>query len=173
MASVFLFGYLNRMLHIIFIRYYWQFDQSKAKYILYNSLQFCKLDKLSELCYLLWFITGNLYMTGGWKHGRASNETRVINVSSQGGTITKLPPMVESQCIHATAAVGKFVFAFGGINEQNDVVSSCEFYDPATNTWVKWIQYKTNTLTRRLLHMTEGTLISSYNLECPYWCTMC
>ncbi len=73
-------------------------------------------------------------MTGGWKNGRASNEARVINVSSQGGTVTKLPPMLESRCIHATAVVGKFVFALGGLNEQNDVVSSCEFYDPATNT---------------------------------------
>ncbi len=73
-------------------------------------------------------------MTGGWKNGRASNEARAINVSSQGGTVTKLPPMLESRCIHAAAAVGKFVFAFGGLNEQNDVVSSCEFYDPATNT---------------------------------------
>ncbi len=73
-------------------------------------------------------------MTGGWKNGRASNEARVINVPSQGGTVTKLPPMVESRCIHATAAVGKFVFAFGGLNEQNGAVSSCEFYDPATNT---------------------------------------
>ncbi len=73
-------------------------------------------------------------MTGGWKNGRASNETRVINVSSQGGTITKLPPMLESRCIDATAAVGKFVFALGGLNEQNDMVSSCEFYDPVTKT---------------------------------------
>ncbi len=73
-------------------------------------------------------------MTGGWKNGRASNETRVINVSSQGGTVTKLPPMIEPRCIHVTAAVGKFVFALGGLNEQNDMVSSCEFYDPATNT---------------------------------------
>ncbi len=73
-------------------------------------------------------------MTGGWKNGRASNEARVINVSSQGGTVTKLPPMLEFRCIHATAVVGSFVFAFGGLNEQNDVVSSCEFYDPATNT---------------------------------------
>ncbi len=73
-------------------------------------------------------------MTGGWKNGRASDEARVINVSSQGGTVAKLPPMLESRCIHATAAVGKFVFALGGLNEQNVMVSSCEFYDPATNT---------------------------------------
>ncbi len=73
-------------------------------------------------------------MTGGWKNERSSNQARAINVSSQGGTVTKLPPMVVSRCIHATAAVGSFLFAFGGLNEQNDMVSSCEFYDPATNT---------------------------------------
>ncbi len=65
---------------------------------------------------------------------RGDGEARQINLSSQGGTVTKLSPMVESQCIHATAAVGSLIFALGGLNEQNDVVSSCEFYDPATNT---------------------------------------
>ncbi len=72
-------------------------------------------------------------MTGGWKKGRASNRVRVMNISSQEDTATKLPLMLESRCIHTTAAVGNFVFAFGGLNERNEVVSSCEFYDPATN----------------------------------------
>ncbi len=44
-ASLFLFGYLNRMLHFISIRYYCQFNKSKAKYTLYNSLQFWKYWK--------------------------------------------------------------------------------------------------------------------------------
>ncbi len=69
-------------------------------------------------------------MTGGFKNERSSNQASVINLSCQGGTETKLPPMLESRCIHATAVVGNFVFAFGGLNERNDVVSSCEFYDP-------------------------------------------
>ncbi len=73
-------------------------------------------------------------MTGGLKNERSSNQARAINLSSQGGTITKLPPMLESRCIHSTAVIGNFISAFGGLNERNEVVSSCEFYDPATNT---------------------------------------
>ncbi len=60
-------------------------------------------------------------MTGGWKNERSSNQARVINLSRQKGTVTKLPPMLESRCIHATAVVGNSVFAFGGLNERNDV----------------------------------------------------
>ncbi len=73
-------------------------------------------------------------MTGGRKNGRVINQARLINVSSQEGTVTELPPMLQSRCIHATAVVSNFVFAFGGLNERNELLSSCEFYDPATNT---------------------------------------
>ncbi len=73
-------------------------------------------------------------MTGGWKNSRVTNQARVIDVSSQEGTVNRLPPMLQYRCIHATAVVSNFVFAFGGLNERNELLSSCEFYDPATNT---------------------------------------
>ncbi len=65
--------------------------------------------------------------------GVITNQAEVLDVSSPTGEIKALPPMLESRRRHATAAAGPFLFAFGGLNEQNEISSSCEFYDSRTN----------------------------------------
>ncbi len=90
--------------------------------------------------FLINFVIGKLYITGGLVNGRgSSNQAEELDVSSQTGEVKALPPMVEPRRQHTTATAGPFVFAFGGWGGQNDILSSCELYDSRTNTWVQHV----------------------------------
>ncbi len=82
-----------------------------------------------------WPVIGKLYITGGQINGKKiTNNAEVLDVPSQTGEVKALPPMVEPRRWHTSAAAGRFIFAFGGVNEQDKEMSSCEFYDSRTNT---------------------------------------
>ncbi len=65
-----------------------------------------------------------------------TNQADVIDVDSQTGKVTSLPPMQEARGYHALAAAGSLVFAFGGCikrDELEELTSSCELFDSRTN----------------------------------------
>ncbi len=84
--------------------------------------------KISCLCYI-----GKLYVTGGEINGAVTNQAEVIGMANLTGTQTALPPMQVPRCGHESAAAGSRVFVFGGLNERNERISSCEFYDSRTD----------------------------------------
>ncbi len=64
-----------------------------------------------------------------------TNQADVIDVDSQTGKVTSLPPMQEARSRHALAAAGSLVFAFGGWTkrgEGDEETSSCELFDSRT-----------------------------------------
>ncbi len=77
---------------------------------------------------------GRLHVTGGEVNGSSTNQADAIDVASRTGTKTSLAPMLEARSLHASAAAGPLVFSFGGYNEQDKRLSSCEFYDSRKNT---------------------------------------
>ncbi len=94
----------------------------------------------SKVNFAFWQVIGKIYLTGGYIIGRGiTNRAEVLDVSRPTCEIKALPPMTNSRKWHATTAAGPFVFAFGGVNEHHEKVSSCEFYDSRTNTWVQHI----------------------------------
>ncbi len=77
-----------------------------------------------------------MYATGGYLYKTLTNQADVIDVDSQTGTVTSLPPMQEARNNHALAAAGSLVFAFGGLIKRGEAVgqtSSCELFDSRTN----------------------------------------
>ncbi len=98
--------------------------------------------RIFRLCY-----KGKLYVTGGKINGTVTNQAEVIDVANHTGTQTALPPMQVPRNCHASAAAGSRVFAFGGLHERDERISSCEFYDTRTGRSVK--TYST--------HLREGT----------------
>ncbi len=81
-------------------------------------------------------VIGKLYATGGYLNNVRTNQADVIDVDSQTGKVTSLPPMQEARHCHALAAAGSLVFVFGGWikrNEINERTSSCELFDSQTN----------------------------------------
>ncbi len=65
-----------------------------------------------------------------------TNQADVIDVDSQTGAVTSLPPMQEARESHALAAAGSLVFAFGGWIKRGaaaERTSSCELFDSQTN----------------------------------------
>ncbi len=79
------------------------------------------------------YIIGKLYVTGGFIEGAVTNRAELIELASHTGIQTALPPMQVHRCSHASAAAGSRVFVFGGVNERNELMSSCEFYDARIN----------------------------------------
>ncbi len=53
----------------------------------------------------------------------------VHHVANHTGTQAALPPMQVSRHCHTSAAACSRVFVFGGLNERDELRSSCEFYD--------------------------------------------
>ncbi len=85
--------------------------------------------------FAFWHVIGKLYITGGQVNGKKiTNNAEVFDVPSKTGEVKALPPMVEPRRWHTSAAAGPFIFAFGGVNEQNKEISSYEFYDSRTST---------------------------------------
>ncbi len=78
-------------------------------------------------------VIGKLYVTGGKIAKTLTNQADLIDVDSQTGTVTSLPPMQEARSRHALAAGDSLVFAFGGYNNQDERESSCELFDSRTN----------------------------------------
>ncbi len=77
-----------------------------------------------------------MYVTGGSLNKTKTNQADVIDVDSQTGKVTSLPPMQEARGYHALAAGGLLVFAFGGMikrGEGEEQTSSCELFDSRTN----------------------------------------
>ncbi len=77
-----------------------------------------------------------MYVTGGSLNKTKTNRADLIDVDSQTGTVTSLPPMQEARESHALAAAGSLVFAFGGFikrGEGEGFTSSCELFDSRTN----------------------------------------
>ncbi len=66
-----------------------------------------------------------------------TNQADVIDVNTQTGKVTSLPPMEEARGCHVLTAAGSLVFAFGGWIEPGGIVArtfSCELFDSCTNT---------------------------------------
>ncbi len=57
----------------------------------------------------------------------------VIDLANHTGAQAVLPPMQVPRSSHASAAAGSRVFVFGGLNERDELTSSCEFYDSRTD----------------------------------------
>ncbi len=73
-----------------------------------------------------------MYITGGEINGAVTNRAEVIDLANHTGTQTALPPMQMPRYFCASAAAGSRVFEFGGLNERDERISSCEFYDTRT-----------------------------------------
>ncbi len=70
-----------------------------------------------------------MYVTGGKLDNMRTNQANLIDVDSQTGSVTSLPPMQEARECHALAAAGSLVFAFGGLikrGEGEERTSYCE-----------------------------------------------
>ncbi len=91
---------------------------------------------LSVTCIAFCCVIGKLYVTGGKTADTLTNRADLIDVDSQTGTVTSLPPMQEARNCHASAAAGSLVFAFGGWIKRGEgevPTSSCELFDSRTN----------------------------------------
>ncbi len=94
------------------------------------------MNNLNINCRAFCFFVGKLYTTGGYLNNVRTNQADVIDVDSQTGTVTSLPPMQEARESHALAAGCSLVFAFGGWikrGERDERTSSCELFDSRTN----------------------------------------
>ncbi len=97
------------------------------------------LSSLIVTCRASRCVIGKLFVTGGYLNNTLTNQADVIDLVSQSGTVTSLPPMQEARSNHALAAAGSLVFVFGGRikrGEGEEWTSSCEFFDSRTNRWV-------------------------------------
>ena len=55
----------------------------------------------------------------------------------QADTWTQLASMGIARRTHASAAVGGKLYVFGGVDGEDDDLSTAEVYDPASNSWAQ------------------------------------
>ncbi len=88
----------------------------------------------SGILFFTQFVKGKLYITGGMYHGDMSTKAHVVDVWKGGRNVemTELSPMRYPRTVHATAAIGHYIFVFGGYADT--FIITCEAFDTFTNT---------------------------------------
>ena len=59
----------------------------------------------------------------------------VLKYCPQTNTWREVAPMTTARCYHALTPLAGRLWAIGGMDGDNQLLSSCESYDPVTDTW--------------------------------------
>ena len=81
---------------------------------------------------------GKIYVTGGETETAQDVSMNSVYVyDPQADAWAQLASMGTARKCHASAAVGDKLYVFGGIDGDDEDLSTAEVYDPASNSWAQ------------------------------------
>jgi N-acetylneuraminic acid mutarotase len=79
---------------------------------------------------------GKIYVIGGIKPSAGATYLNIVQCfNPNNGTWSQVQPLNSPRFSAAAAAAGGKIYIFGGMDDQANILTSVEEYDPATNKW--------------------------------------